>query len=143
MVAVPFAGPVAVGEKTTLIVQFAPAARVPPQLGAPPGNPPLAMRAYGAVTATLMPVRPAPPVLCRVRFWDALVAPTTTFPKASDVGVTLATATEVPANSTAPASTALFVFLGFSKKSFGGAALREFSIRPADPRIETTFLHRM
>ena len=44
MVAVPLAGPTAVGAKATLIVQFAPAAKVAPQLGAPGGNVPVVTR---------------------------------------------------------------------------------------------------
>jgi len=50
----------------------------------------------------------------------------TAVPRAPEVGainVSVGTATAAAWNSTAPASTALFDFLGRSKKSFGGAAV--------------------
>jgi hypothetical protein len=66
------------------MVQVDPAARVVPQV--PPDL------VNGEVTATPMPVAPAPPVLCSVRFCTALVLPCTTPVKVSAVGVTLRTA---------------------------------------------------
>jgi hypothetical protein len=82
------AGPAAVGENTMPIVHVAPAANVPPHV--PPAVP--VGLENGAVTVTVIPVRAPPPVLCSVRAWDALVAPTTTFPNADGPPVTLAIA---------------------------------------------------
>src|SRR5882672_2387987 len=70
--AVPVAAPTAVGVNTTLIVQFAPAASVVPQLGAPPGKVPVVIRENEPVNVTPMPVSVALPVLCKVRFCEAL-----------------------------------------------------------------------
>src|SRR5215472_8030251 len=76
MVKLPVTEPSAVGENTTFIVQFAPAARVAPQLGAPAGNGPTALlEKRGDEKASAIPVAVAVPVLCRVRFCDALVVP--------------------------------------------------------------------
>ena len=83
MVAVPFAAPGPVGENTTLMVQVDDAAKVAAQV------PPAVALENGAVTTTVIPVRAAPPVLCRVRVWEALVVPTTTFPNANGPPVTL------------------------------------------------------
>jgi hypothetical protein len=115
--AFPLAGPVVVGEKTTLIVQVVPAARVAPQL-----PPPVVGLENGPVNATAMPVAPAPPVLCSVSAWVALVVPCTVLENVSEVGVTFRTAMLGTWNSTAPASTELLVFLGLPKKSVEGAA---------------------
>ena len=83
MVAVPgFAPGGATGEKTTGIVQVAPALRVAPQV--PPD------REYGPVNVTAMPVNVAVPVLFRVSVCEALVVPSTTLPKFSGPPVTLA-----------------------------------------------------
>jgi hypothetical protein len=111
--------PVAVGANTTLIVQLEADAKVTPQV--PPAAP--AGREYrGDEKVKPMPVSVEPPVFCSVTVFAALVEPVATFPKASVVGVTLATAGPAgPVNSTAPTSTALFVFLGLSKKSLAGA----------------------
>src|ERR1700692_3479907 len=76
----PVAAPTAVGEKVTVMVQFAPAAKVVPH---PPGA-----RAKGPVTAIVMLVNAAPPVFVSVTFCDPLVELTTTFPKARAVGAT-------------------------------------------------------
>jgi hypothetical protein len=73
MVTVPVAGPAAVGENTTLMVQVAPATKVAPQK--PPNDP--VGRENGAVTTTVIPVRFAVPVLWSVRVWAVLVVPTT------------------------------------------------------------------
>jgi hypothetical protein len=67
-VAEPVAAPVAVGANATLTVQSVAAARVAPQFPAPAGNVPVLTRTNGAVMATLMVVKVAVPVLCRVRF---------------------------------------------------------------------------
>ena len=71
-VAVPLADPVAVGVKTTLTVQLAPAAKVAAHV--PPAVPP--GRENGAVIATAIPVAVAPPELVSVRGCEALVVPT-------------------------------------------------------------------
>ena len=111
MVAVPVEAPTAVGEKTTLMVQVAPppasvAAQVPPAAPAGLEN--------GAVTTTVIPVKVAVPVLCRVRVCAVLVVPTTSYRMRAGPPVTLAIAVVPPAtNSTAPASTKLLVFLAF------------------------------
>jgi len=75
-------------------------------------------------TETRILVAPPVPVLLSVRVCDPLVVPVTTLPKFSDPAETLRTGVLAAAtNSTAPASTALFVFLGVPKKSFAGAAV--------------------
>jgi hypothetical protein len=87
MVTVPTAGPVDVGESTTLIVQVpANTVNVAPQV--PPAAP--TGLENGAVTTTLMPATFADPVLCNVRVCAALVVPTITFPNANGPPVTLA-----------------------------------------------------
>jgi hypothetical protein len=107
-----FTVPAAVGEKTTLMVQFEPAARVVPQV--PPADP--AGRAkVGDEKARAMPVAPALPEFWSVSVRDELVVPVTTLPKASGPPVTVSTAEAGPLNSTAPMSTDPLVFLGFSK----------------------------
>src|ERR1700674_2797001 len=100
IVTVPAAGPKAVGENTTLIVQVLPATKLTPQV------PPAAALANGAVTVMLIPVSVALPVLCSTSCRDALVVPTGTFPNASGPPVTLAMAAGVATNSTAPMSNA-------------------------------------
>jgi hypothetical protein len=67
MVRVPVSGPVAVGEKVTLIVQEALAATLPPQLLLWPKLP---------VVVMLVIVREALPVLLKVTGCDAVVVPT-------------------------------------------------------------------
>jgi hypothetical protein len=97
MVAVPVTVPGgAVAVNVTVMVQVAPAARVVPQV--PPAL------ENGDVTATVMPVRLAPPVLESVSVCAALVVPSTTLLKASAVGETLATAIFGIWYSTAPTS---------------------------------------
>jgi len=110
----PLAGPLAVGENLTRIVQFAPTASVVVQL------PPL--RLNGAVTATLMPVNPTAPVLVSVSVWFALFVPVRVLAKVSEVGATLADAVIVPASSTAPMSNPVPCGRGLPKKSLVGAA---------------------
>src|SRR5271169_4143449 len=81
-VTVPVAAPVTVGENTTVMVQVpVVVVRVAPQV--PPAL------ENGAVTTTVMPVRLAVPVLCRVRVCAALVVPIATFPNASGPPVML------------------------------------------------------
>lgn len=84
IVAVPVAGPAAVGVNTMPIVQVAPAPRVPMQV--PPAPP--AGRENGAVTATVIPVAVAVPSFSSVSVCAALVVPTRTLPKFSASGVT-------------------------------------------------------
>ena len=122
MVAVPAgAGPIAVGENTTLIEQLVPAARVVRQLGAPAGKVPVLVREKGAVIVTVIPVRVEPPVLCRVSICPTLVVLTAILPNANGPPVTMAAA--APGwNSTAPASTKPF-FLALLKKSRFGASV--------------------
>src|SRR4029077_2850477 len=115
IVTVPLAVVVFVGVNTTLMEQLAPAFKVAPQL--PPD------RENGAVTTTAMVVAWAPPLFVSVRVCAALVVPTTVPLNVSEVGDTLRTANAGTMNSTAPASTALFAFLAFPKKSASGASL--------------------
>ncbi len=114
MVAVPVAAPVAVGANATVMVQLVPAARVAPQV-------PPVLENGAAPTPIVIPVAPRVPVLLNVRF-SVLVCPVATLPNASGLGETLSTAAGVATNSTAPASTALFVFRFLPKKSCEGAA---------------------
>ena len=67
MVSVPVSGPAAVGEKVTLIVQAALAARLPPQLLVSPKF---------ALVAMVAMVSAALPVLLKVTGCDPLVVPT-------------------------------------------------------------------
>src|SRR5580704_5609096 len=119
-----------------LIVQFAPAAKVAPQVPPPV---PVGLE-NDAVTATAMPVAPVPPVLLRVRVWAALVVPRTTLVKLSEVGFTANMAVEAPApwNSTAPTSNRLGLDgLGraFPKKSVDGCdcptGMTSIAVEPA------------
>jgi len=64
---VPVRAPEAVGENLTLIVQFAPAARELPQLSVCEKSP---------LAVMLVIVSETPPVLDRVRVFEALVVPT-------------------------------------------------------------------
>ena len=84
IVTVPVEATAVVGEKTTLMVQVEPTAKVAAQL--PPARP--VGLANGAVTTTEMPVAPAPPVLESVRVCAALVLPASVFGNASAVGAT-------------------------------------------------------
>ena len=119
IVAEPVAGVVDVGVNVTVMVQV-PATGVRVAVQVPPAL------ANGAVTTTVMPVKLAVPVLCRVRVCGALVVPTATPVNVKGPPVTLAMATEVPppTNSTAPESTAPFVFLEVPKKSTAGASVK-------------------
>lgn len=74
-----------------MIVQVAPALSVAVQV--PPG------REYGPLNVTVMPVKLAAPVLCRVSVWEALVVPSATLPKDRGPPVTLATAGLIPRES--------------------------------------------
>jgi len=110
----------AVGANTTLIVQLEAEAKVAPQV---PPAPPAGREYRGDEKVKPMPVRVAPPVFWSVTVCAALFEPVATFPKASVVGVTFATAgPAVPVNSTAPTSTELLAFLSVPKKSSDGAA---------------------
>src|ERR1035441_2708088 len=118
MEACPDAAPVVVAENTTPMVQVDPAASVAPHV---PAAPPVALE-NGPVKAMAMPAAPAVPVLCSVRFCAALVVEAGAL-NVSEVGATFKNASAGPAtNSTAPASTALLVFLAIPKKSNAGAA---------------------
>lgn len=99
IVTVPVAGPVAVGVKTTLMVQEVLAARVAPQV------PPNVGRAKGADTTMELMVVAVENVLVRVRVLVALVVETTCAPNARDAGVTVSEGGAM--NSIAPTSTAL------------------------------------
>jgi hypothetical protein len=124
IVTLPLDGPTAVGAEATLIVQFAPADKVVPQLGAPAGNAPVVTRVNGPATTMPIVVAPAVPVLLSVKFWVALVVPVGTLANARDVGDTLSVAVAVaPVNSTAPASTEPFAFRLVPKKSKVGASV--------------------
>lgn len=117
MVTVPVAAPIVVGVNTTLIVHVAPAANVVPQV------PPAVALAKGEVTATVKPVKVAPPLLLTVSGCDALVVPASSFPKANEAGVTLTTGNCGAVYSTAPMSIAVRAIsgLGLPKKSELGA----------------------
>jgi hypothetical protein len=119
IVALPVVGPLAVGANTTLIVQEAPAASVPVQ---EPAAVPVG-REKGAVTTIVMPVADPPPVLLNVRVFAALVVPSVTLPKDSDVGETASTAFGGGMTSTAPTSIGVpgSAGLGLPKKSVLGA----------------------
>jgi hypothetical protein len=110
----PVTAPAAVGINVTVMVQVEPAVNIPVQV------PPALVN--GPVTATVTPVRLAPPVFDRVRVCAALVTPTTLL-KVSDVGETLATAYIGARYSTAPMSIAVLAIsgLGLPKKSVDGA----------------------
>jgi hypothetical protein len=73
--------PIAVGVKLTLIVQFAPAARVAPHVVVREKSPLFA-------PSGIMPVifSASPPVLLRVTFWASLVVFSSCEPKFSDAG---------------------------------------------------------
>jgi len=71
------------------------------------------------------PARATVPLLVTVKVLAPLGVPIAWLPKANAFGVTVAVAVLPPApapNSTAPTSTALFVFLKVPKKSVAGAA---------------------
>lgn len=115
----PLYGVAAVGLNTMLIVQLAPAFRLPPQV---PGE--AVERENGAVTATVIPVACDPPALLSVRVLNALVVFTASLPNAREVGVTARTAACRPWNSVAPTSKRFGLDgsgLGFPKKSIPGA----------------------
>jgi hypothetical protein len=114
----PVNGPATVGEKTTLMVQVVAAANVAPQV--PPAVP--AGRENGAAVAIVIPVRLAVPTLCNTSCCDGLVVPVATVPNDNGPPDRFAIAVAAPAiNSTAPASTAPFVFRCVPKKSVFGA----------------------
>src|ERR1700722_2344927 len=108
---------------TTLTVQLAPAARVAAQFGAPPGKFPVVIRENGLVTVMVMPVNAAAPLFDNVSSCDALVAPSTTLPNASEAGDTLGSGTAATATSTAPISAGLALVNArvLPKKSWVGA----------------------
>ena len=118
----------ALGENTTLIVQVPAGAKAVPQV---PARSPAARLKRGAAVpfeanASVMPVRAAVPVLCKVSvIGSRVVVLFATLPKFSGPPVTLATAAGVPPdpapNSTAPESTALLVLRALPKKSTFGA----------------------
>jgi hypothetical protein len=87
--------PAAVGAKCPWIVQFAPAARLVPQL-LPNAN----EDAFVPVTATLEMVSVPLPMFVRVIDCDALVAPTTVDGKVSEVGETETTGIALTVNDT-------------------------------------------
>jgi hypothetical protein len=105
----------AVGANDTVIVQFAPAASVTPQVVVLPNG--------AARVPTAMPFAITVPLLRNVRVMFGVVTPTALLPKAAEVGVTVRIAVAaVPENSTAPISTAAPVFLLLPKKSYIGAS---------------------
>ena len=118
---VPFTVPMAVGLKTTLMVQVAVATvRVPVQV--PPAAPAGREKLDGENTR-VMPVTSPVPVLFNTSCMDALVAPGATLLKLSGPPLTLATGVFGGRTySTAPMSTALLVFLVLPKKSNAGAS---------------------
>src|SRR5450631_1096920 len=79
MLAVPVAGPLAVGWNTTLIWQVPPAGSVGGAVGQLPPAAPVG-RENGPVKTTTIPVRATLPVLCRVRVSEPLVVPGVTLP---------------------------------------------------------------
>jgi hypothetical protein len=98
MVTFPLTAPIAVGVKTTVMVQVEPVFKVVPQV------PPDCEKTVDEKTG-VMPVPGAVPVLCNVRVCAALVVPVDTLPNASGPPVTLSVATgAVEPNSTAPGS---------------------------------------
>ena len=89
MDSVPLTDPVIVGEKTTLIVQVAPPARLVPQV--PPAAP--VGREYTVdENVREIAVRFAPPLFDSVSVWGVLLLPVATEPKEREVGETLAIA---------------------------------------------------
>jgi hypothetical protein len=119
IVRLPVAGPAAVGENTTFMVQVALMPRLVVQV--PPAAP--VGRANGAVTLIPPMVSAASPVFDSVTVCAELVVPTLTDPKASDVGETVALGYADPATSTAPISICVPATsgLGLPKKSVDGA----------------------
>ena len=130
IVAVPVKATAVAGENTTLIVQLAPAARVPVQV--PPAPPPGRENGTGLAEgvdakATPIPVAAPFPVLDNVKVSAALVVPTTVLGKLSEVGLTLRVGDVVgkPWYSIAPMSNALWLEgsgRAFPKKSVLGCA---------------------
>ena len=89
-VTVPEADPVAVGAKATLIPHEAPTARVEPQLGRLAAKPVLTRIKVPAIPVMVMPLSGELPVFFTVRSCVALVVPTVSLPKLTELGVMLA-----------------------------------------------------
>src|ERR1700751_1677021 len=89
-VTVAAAEPVAVGAKAPLIPHEAPTARVEPQLGRLAAKPVLTRVNGPAIPVMVMPLSGELPVFFTVRSCVALVAPTVSLPKLTELGVMLA-----------------------------------------------------